>query len=261
MKVLTWNLRHGGGSRRMPEITLSLLEHHADVVVLTEWRQHTGGQICGVLADHGLRFQHSTEPGKNSNGVLVASRTRIEVEGGDDGFMGLGGGGAPGLASHRKAKKKRLVEAWIPDLGVTVIGVHVPPDGMDGTPSAGREAVFQAAVAAAKARRDERCVLIGDLNAGRHYLDEEGATFSCTRLLGELAACGYVDAWRAMNPEKREFSWFSHEGNGFRIDHAILSVALASRVKACWYSHNERERDLSDHSMMVLEVDLSSRNS
>ncbi len=247
----------------MPEITLSLLEHGADVVVLTEWRKHTGGQICGVLADHGLRYQHSTDPGKNSNGVLVASRTPVEVESEQEGFMGSPVGGrtsgeaGAGLAAHRKAKKKRLVEARIPGLDVTVIGVHVPPDG----PGSGREAVFQAAVRAAKERRDQRCVLIGDLNAGRHYLDEEGATFTCTRLLGELATMGYVDAWRKLNSGEREFSWFSHEGKGFRIDHALVSASLAVHVKACWYSHSERERDLSDHSMMVLELGRAEWNS
>lgn len=261
MKILTWNLRHGGGSRRMPEITLSLLEHRADVVVLTEWRKHTGGQIRGVLADHGLRHQHDTDPGRNSNGVLVASRHSIRIAGGDEGFMGLGGGGPAGLASHRKAQKRRMVEAWVPDLQLTVIGVHVPPDGMNGTPGAGRESVFRAAVEAARRNRDGGCILIGDLNAGRHYLDEEGATFSCTRLLGELASMGYEDAWRRANSSLREYSWFSHEGKGVRIDHALVSRALSPRVKACWYSHNEREQGLSDHSMMVLELAAASVNS
>jgi len=240
----------------MPEITLSLLEHRADVVVLTEWRKHTGGQICGVLADHGLRHQHGTDPAKGSNGVLVASRCPIEVDAEPEAFMGVGGQGT-GIAAHHRARKKRLVEARIPELGVTVIGVHVPPDGA----GSGREAVFQAAVAAARNRRDEACVLIGDLNAGRHYLDEEGATFTCTRLLGELATMRYADAWRMLNPQEREYSWFSHEGKGFRIDHALVSEPLADGVKACWYSHSERERDLSDHSMMVLSVDVPARNS
>ena len=252
-KILTWNLRHGGGSRRMPEITLTLLEHAADVVVLTEWRKGTGGQISGVLADHGLRFQHSTEPPKGSNGVLVASRCPVSVrEEMTTGLFGLAGSGGSGggLATHKKARNRRMIEAEVPELGMTVVVVHVPPDG----PGTGREAVFQAAVGAARIRRNEAVVLIGDLNAGRHFLDEAGATFTCTRLMGELAAMGYVDAWRAVHAEKREFSWFSHEGEGFRIDHAIVSERLKCRVKACWYSHSEREKNLSDHSVLVLDL-------
>jgi exonuclease III len=252
-KILTWNLRHGGGSRRMPEITLTLLEHAADIVVLTEWRKATGGQISGVLADHGLRHQHSTNPPPGCNGVLVASRHPVVVR--DENLEGLfaatKAAGSTGLATHKKARNRRLIEAEVPHLGMTVIGVHVPPDG----PGTGREAVFQAAVASARNRREEGCVLIGDLNAGRHYLDETGATFTCTRLMGELATLGYVDAWRAEHAEKREFSWFSHEGEGFRIDHALVSRALSHRVRSCWYSHSERERNLSDHSVMVLDLE------
>lgn len=237
----------------MPEIALTLLKHAADVVVLTEWRKGTGGQISGVLADHGLRFQHSTEPPKNCNGVLIASRHPVAVrDETDTGLFGLANSrrNEGGLATHRRARNRRMIEAEVPELGLTVVGVHVPPDG----PGTGREAVFQAAVNAARQRREEPCVLIGDLNAGRHHIDEAGATFTCTRLMGELAAMGYIDAWRAVHAEKREFSWFSHEGEGFRIDHAIVSGALKNRVKACWYSHSEREQNLSDHSVMVLDL-------
>lgn len=248
-KILTWNLRHGGGSRRMPEITLTLLEQAADIVVLTEWRKGTGGQISGVLGDHGLKHQYSTDPPKGSNGVLVASRHPMVVtEETEEGAGLFQTTTRTGLAAHQKARRRRLVEAEVPALGLTVIGVHVPPDG----PGTGREAVFQALVAAARRRRDEGCVLIGDLNAGRHFLDETGATLTCTRLMGALAAMGYADAWRVIHGEKREFSWYSHEGEGFRIDHALVSGCLSRSVKSCWYSHNEREMNLSDHSLMVL---------
>src|SRR5262245_45388589 len=78
MRLLTWNLRHGGGAARMPRIALAILSHRPDVVVLTEWRRTTGGQIAGVLADHGLKHQVCTDPPHGRNGVLVAARTRID---------------------------------------------------------------------------------------------------------------------------------------------------------------------------------------
>src|SRR5438045_4049374 len=89
-KLLTWNLRHGGGSRRTPAIALSLLEHRADIVVLTEFRRTTGGQIAGVLFDHGLRFQHSTDPAQGTNGLLIASRTPMLIEPGPERDAGGG---------------------------------------------------------------------------------------------------------------------------------------------------------------------------
>jgi exonuclease III len=241
-KILPWNLQHGGGSRRTPAIALSLLEHRADIVVLTEFRRTTGGQIAGVLFDHGLTFQHSTDPPKGVNGLLIAARSPLLVE------PDTGHAAAP--ASVRAARQRRIAEVVFPDLGFALAGVHIPCDGR----GSGREAVFQAALAAAARRRDSGFILIGDFNAGRHHLDEEGRTFTCTHLLGRLAALGYLDAWRRLHPTSRQYSWYSHEGGGFRIDHAFLSAPLAPRLTACWYSHNERESGLSDHSALVLEL-------
>lgn len=230
-KLLTWNLLHGGGPRRMPAIALSLVEHRADVVVLTEYRRTTGGQIAGVLADHGLHHQLSNDPPKGCNGILVASRAPL----------------APGASVP--AAGRRLSTVDIPDLGLALTGLHIPPDG-----SPGREAVFQCVVALAKSSRDKPFLLLGDFNAGRHRLDEEGSTFTCTRLLGEIATCGYTDAWRIKHPDSREFTWYSHEGRGFRIDHAFLSPPLAPRLISCEYSHAERETGLSDHSALLLHL-------
>ncbi len=218
----------------MPAIALSLLEHGADVIVLTEYRRTTGGQIGGVLADHGLCHQFSTDPPKGCNGILIASRAPVALA-----EQPVGA-----------ATARRLAEVAIPDLGFGLAGLHIPPDG----PGPSRETVFQTAVAAAKRRRDEPFVLLGDFNAGRHRMDEDGETFTCTRLLGQIATYGYVDAWRACHPETREFTWYSHEGSGFRIDHAFLSAPLAPRLQSCHFSHRERESGLSDHSALVVTL-------
>jgi exonuclease III len=166
--------------------------------------------------------------------------------------MECGGAPAAGVMEQRRARatRQRLAEVELPRMGITVGAVHVPPDG-DPT----REAVFQEAVETARRRRGEAFVLMGDFNAGRHRLDEAGATFTCTRLLGTLAAMGYVDAWRRLHPEGREYTWFSHEGGGFRIDHCFLSAGLSARLSACRYSHKEREMGLSDHSMLVVDLE------
>jgi endonuclease/exonuclease/phosphatase family metal-dependent hydrolase len=56
--------------------------------------------------------------------------------------------------------------------------------------------------------------------------------------------------------EGREFSWYSTRGNGFRIDHAFLSPALAARAGEIRYSHDERFTGLSDHSALILDLDV-----
>ena len=53
-------------------------------------------------------------------------------------------------------------------------------------------------------------ILLGDLNTGRHFVDESGKTFSCAECLDSLEAAGLVDSWRSRNPSRAEFSWYSN---------------------------------------------------
>lgn len=237
--ILSWNIRHGGGGRNMPRIVLALLEHQPDVIVLIEFRRSTGGQIAAALADHGWPNQHNTSPPLGTNGMLIASRRPLTAR-------------TPALPAvlceHAEAAAtQRMLEVQC--AGLTLVAAHIPCDGAEGS---SREHLFQCVLAAARAHRDSDCIVIGDLNAGRHHLDESGATFTCTRLLGQFSALGYVDAWRKLNPDCREFSWYSVEGAGFRLDHAWISPGLLPRLAWCRYGHAERESGVSDHSVLLV---------
>jgi hypothetical protein len=52
-----------------------------------------------------------------------------------------------------------------------------------------------------------------------------------------------------------EGTWFSRAGTPFRIDHAFVCLSFLPRVRACRYSHAEREEGISDHSMLVLKIE------
>lgn len=54
-----------------------------------------------------------------------------------------------------------------------------------------------------------------------------------------------------------DFSYIHHKSgppSKWRIDHAFVSPPLAASVRDCHYSHTERERNLSDHSMLIIEL-------
>jgi exonuclease III len=72
--------------------------------------------------------------------------------------------------------------------------------------------------------------------------------------MDRMDAIGFRDLWRHRYPDGREFTWYSHRGNGFRIDHAFLSPSLANRAGAVRYSHEERLAGLSDHSVLLLDL-------
>lgn len=231
MRLLTWNILHGGGPRRVPEIVLTLLEHDADVIALSEYRASMGGQIRAILAQHGWAHQLCTDPPPRTNGLLLASRFPIER-----------------IQTSPPPSPQRFLAAQTGGLDVVV--VHIPEERH----STRKPAAWRHLLGQARALRDRDTVVIGDYNTGRHRLDEAGSTFTCTALLGKLATMGYVDAWRSLNPVAQEFTWFSHEGGGFRIDHAYLSPSLAGRLLGARYSHVERKARLSDHSVLTVEL-------
>jgi exonuclease III len=70
-----------------------------------------------------------------------------------------------------------------------------------------------------------------------------------------LVAAGWVDAWRSLHPDAREYSWCNaRSGNGFRLDHALLSPSLAGELASARYVHATRESKASDHSALLIEL-------
>lgn len=235
LKLLTWNILHGGGATRRPEIVLALLGHSPDVIVLSEFRGTQGGQIAGALADHGFRHQVTTPTPGRMNGIMIASKEVVVPRGEvmpPSKFVG------------------RFLDAHLPERGVAVTGVHIPDDSRPGD----KAEYWQWLIALGRARVGEPWIVLGDLNTGRPGIDEEGRTLGCAHLLGQFATLGYRDAWRDKNPSSAERSWYSHVGTGFRIDAAWVSSGLSDRVQSAVFSHGERASRLSDHSVLVIEL-------
>ncbi|MDX2116689.1 MAG: hypothetical protein SFY96_00730 [Planctomycetota bacterium] len=237
--VVAWNILHGGGGQRMPQITLGLLEHEPDIVVLTEFRTTTGGQIAGILSDIGLKHQLTSLPAAGSNGICIASRWPLEQR-----------AETCGLDPQKWLACRVVGPEWL--LG----GVHLP----DATQPTARTSYWrdlvQIAAAWSKVKPTSKALLIGDFNSGRHRLDESGRTFATTSRLGELATLGYCDIYRALHPDGRAVSWVSRVGKGFRLDSAWASPSLHADVRSVEYSQIERENRVSDHAILKIRVKI-----
>jgi exonuclease III len=96
-------------------------------------------------------------------------------------------------------------------------------------------------------------LLVGDLNTDRRCMEDPRRTLPCAEKFEALEESGWVDVWRR-GRSGSEVTWVSQAGTGFRLDHAFASPEMAGRVRGCWYSHVERERRVSDHSVLVVEV-------
>ncbi len=245
MRIAAWNILHGGGHRRMATIIVELLELQADVIILNEFRATMGGQLQAVLRDHGFAWQVLGGDPREANVVLVAGKVELEK-----------GVIPPGNLSNR------LVEVKLKESGVTVIGVHIPDESQ---PTRRREA-WQWVANRAKTLSVEKCVIAGDFNTGRHKVDEAGETFTCTTFLGKLATAGYADAFRTLHGRKWEETWVAPNGakplgkselSGFRLDGGFVSEQLREKVAKAEYGHEVRTKRVSDHSIFMLEIDIS----
>jgi len=179
----------------------------------------------------GYRHLSTAVPPPGGNGVLIAARAPFADSGPVD---------------ERVPEPHRLVRAHFGPLAIYAVYM---PNLLKKVP------YWQALIAAlATESLQAQSVAIGDFNTCRAYLDEPGAIDACAHFMDEIAAVGFCDLWRQRYPEGREFSWYSTRGNGFRIDHAFLSPALAGRAGEVRYSHAEREAGISDHSALILDL-------
>jgi exonuclease III len=230
MRLLAWNIRHGGG-RRLPRVVETIARHAADVAVLCEYRLTTGAALRAALADRGYRHATDVEPPTGRNGVLIASRAPL---------------GSARLLSRRVEEPHRLVRTELA-CGLQLVGVYMP-NLLRKVP------YWEAVLRAARRSRGQRALFIGDFNTTRHFIDETGAVCLTSHYMDRIERAGFRDAWRDRNPHAREFSWYSHRGNGFRLDHAFCSASLMATLRAVHYVHAPRTDGISDHSMMIVEV-------
>lgn len=227
-RVLSWNIRQGGGTRA-DAVAGAVRSHNPDAVVLSEFRNNDSGLLLRTrLLVDGYLYQVATaaEPSKNS--VLIASRTA----------------GDSRLFNDRLDSFPESI-ALLSQPGFDLVGVYLPHKK--------KHTCFDVLMELAGCPRP--AIFAGDFNTGVNGVDQEGSSFWYSDRLDDLTRAGYVDAFRLIQGEAREYSWFSHQGNGYRYDHTWVHRSMAERVVACSYSHQEREGGLSDHAIMLLDID------
>ena len=230
--LLAWNIRQGGGSR-LARIGDALARQNADILVLSEYR---GGEAATrlIASLDRLGYRHVTKlaPPPNRNGVLIASRCAFYER---------------GAIANGLPEPYRMVSVVFASFRLS--GVYLPN-------LIAKIPYWEALIAALEPESSGHTLAIGDFNTCRPYRDEAGAIDPTAYYMDKIERIGFCDLWRRRYPAGREFSWFSTRGNGFRIDHAFLSLGLAARTGSISYSHEERIAGLSDHSPLILELEV-----
>ena len=230
LRLLAWNIRQGGG-KRLAAIASAIERHDADVVVISEYRGGDAAErLRAALIALGYRYMTTLAPAPGRYGVLIAARMCFVEH---------------GVLHDALPEPCRVVGVEL--AGIRLFGVYMPN-------MLAKVPYWQALIDALAGAVDRDALALGDFNTCRAYVDEPGAIDATAHFIDRLEAAGFSDLWRRRNPDGREFSWYSHSGNGFRIDHAFLSPTLAALAGPVRYSHEERLIGLSDHSPLILDL-------
>ena len=227
LKILSWNIQQGGGRRTIP-IIQALIDSQAHIIVLSEFRNNRSGeQIKENLSKAKYSFQYVTEASANKNSVFIASK----IEG-----------------------QPRLFRPFDQNFPDNIIALDFEAFALFGMylPHKKKHVLFDLLIE--QAQRTLPSIMVGDFNTGKNFIDQKKSSFWYTDKLEKLESVGMKDAFRHLHGKVREYSWYSHQGNGYRYDHTYVSDLLLPFISECYYLHDWRKRGLSDHSPMALSL-------
>lgn len=241
MRLVSWNILAGGGSRCGAIVRL-LRRYDADVIVLQETVANRASDLCHVLGGAGYAHCFSAPRGPKERGICLLARMPLRRI-------------AEAAPPHAGINPRGWLEVELVESGWRLAAVYGPPEG----PAV--PAFWNAAATWLACRTARPFIMVGDFNAGASGVDARNYRFKAGPAFDGLAGIGLVDLWRREHGDRREHTWFSsrsggRRGRGFRIDHAFASSQVAERVTSCRYDHAVRQRRLSDHSLLVVDLEL-----
>ena len=255
MKIATWNVN--SLKVRLPQLLDWLAIRAPDIVCLQETKSKDQNFPAEQIRSTGYQAVFLGQ--KAYNGVAVLSKQPIEdVQ-----------AGIPGFADEQKRVLAVTVE------GVRIVCAYVPNGESIESPKytykLGWLRGFNAWIGPLL-QHYPRLVVLGDYNIApedRDVFDPKAwkDKVLCSEperdAFRELQSLGLKDSFRLFDQPEKSYSWWDYRMNGFkrnlglRIDHILLSEALAKQCVACTIDREMRANERpSDHAPVVAEITL-----
>lgn len=226
--ILSWNIQQGGGSR-VNKIVENLILQSPEVIILSEYKNNDKGTLIRQkLLANNYKFQGITPANSKDNSVLIASKVATNFR---------------WFKNIDESYSFNILEA---DFGAFLLyGVYLPHKK--------KHTLFD--FFQQKVKTSQKPIIIaGDFNTGMNHIDQKGNSFWYESDLKDLLSLGMIDAFRYIHKDKKEYSWYSHQGNGYRYDHTYVSESIKNIIHSCEYLHDWRENKWADHSPMLLRL-------
>ena len=257
MLIATFNIN--GIGARLPALLEWLEEKKPDVACLQELKSPQ--EKFPEAAINAAGYQAIWLGQKSWNGVAILTRGQAPQE------------VRRGLPGDTEDEQSRYIEAAVD--GILVACLYLP----NGNPAPGPKfdyklAWFERLIKHADELMATRAkvVLAGDFNVMPTELDVykperwvNDALFrpETREAFHRLVAQGWTDSLRTMHPDERIYTFWDYFRNaygrdaGLRIDHLLLSPALAPALKAAGVHRDVRGREKpSDHAPTWIELDI-----
>jgi exodeoxyribonuclease-3 len=255
MKLATWNVN--SLKVRLPQVLDWLAKHRPDVLCLQETKLENANFPAAEIEAAGYRALHNGQ--KTYNGVAILARASPA-----DIVLDI-----PGFSDEQK----RVLAATVD--GTRVICAYVP-NGENTESDKYRYKLRWLAAFRDWIRQElaahPRLAALGDYNIAPEARDvHDPAAWDGKVLfseperaaLRELLGLGLKDAFRLFEQPERSFTWWDYRMNAFRrkmglrIDHILLSEALAQACTGCTIDIEPRKNERpSDHAPVVAELNL-----
>jgi len=253
VRLATWNVN--SLKVRLPHLLDWLATNPVEVMCLQETKQQDADFPAEALQAVGYYSAFSGQ--KTYNGVAILSREPlVEVQYGIPDF---------------EDEQKRVIAATVGD--VRVVCVYVPNGQSVGSDKYGYKLKWLAALndwLRAELARHPQLALLGDYNIApedRDVYDPAGwqgqilVSEAEREAFHQLESLGLKDSFRLFEQPEKSYSWWDYRmmafrrNLGLRIDHILLSDALASRCKSCEIDRTPRKLERpSDHTPVIAEI-------
>lgn len=252
MKIITINV-NGIRSAASKDFFSWMGEQRADVVCLQETKAQEHQLVSEIFRPAGYHSYYHDAQKKGYSGVAIFSRRKP-----DKVTMGLSW---PDFDSEG-----RYIQADFG--GLSIASLYMP----SGSSSPERQAVKfdimerMMPVLRKKCRQKRDYIICGDWNIAHKQIDIKNwrANQKNSGFLPEERAwldelfdvVGFVDAFRAVNQQPEQYTWWSNRGQawakniGWRIDYQVASPALRERVKTASIYTAQR---FSDHAPLIID--------
>ena len=240
------------GERRVPALLHWLSRQEASVLVLSETRSGPGHRaLCAGLRERGFAL-HEAHRDAGERGVLVASA--VPTVDADDPYADLSG----------RALRVRLDVPRGPVDVVAIYGPSSPPHGIPPDRKALQRKESWLSECTARLEHSwpspgaAGSLLIGDLNVippDHQPLYPSTKLFEYEFFYRLTTELHMVDLTSGVASADYTHTWVSHQGHGYRFDHALCDEQLAGRVTECALDHEPRLSGITDHSAIRVVLD------